>query len=264
MYSKLNLVKTKYGENMKHEINVSPEYHTNLVDEMLNKKINTDKSITVSKSKLKENISSTIYFKDITDKDNFRLLKDKLKKELQKFILDTNKYLIIGLGNENSTFDSLGPKSVQNILVTYHLKKYNLSQNFKLVAKFAPQVTSYTGLDNYKIIKSIQQKEHFDQIIIIDSLVSNNLDNIAKCIQINDIGIDSKNNYHLYQKSLNAKNLNCSVILIGIPTILETNHLNSIVTVKDLDFFLKRAGQLIGEVINELIHNYSFTNDVPL
>lgn len=250
---------------MKHSINLNGKFSTNLIDEITNKKINlTEKNIHVHQNNIEKLKATTIYFKDITDKDNYHELKEKLKKQLKKYINNVNKYLIIGLGNEDSTFDSLGPKTLKNILVTNHLKEYNLDKNFKLVCKFTPNVVANTGIDNYKLIKSIQTKEKAEQIIIIDSLISNNLDNLAKCIQITNTGVEKFNNYQLYKKSLNSKTLNTSVILIGVPTILETNHLNTIITVKDLDFFLKRISKLIGETLNELIHNYSFTNDVPL
>lgn len=249
---------------MKHTINLNGKFNTNMIDEITNKKIKQSNNISISNNSLNNERCTTIYFKDLTDKDNFLNLKQKFKQQLKKYLIKANKYLIIGLGNPNSTFDSLGPQTLKHILVTNHLKNYDLDKKFKLICKLTPNVTANTGIDNYNLIKSISKKEKPDQIIIIDSLISNNLENITKCIQISNHGIDKNNNYHLYKKSLNHKTLKCPVTLIGIPTILETDHLNSIVTVKDIDFFLKRASILIGESLNEVIHNYSFNSDVPL
>lgn len=249
---------------MKHELNINGKFSTNMIDEITNKKISiNNKDIVISNTNQEDKFTTTIYFKDITDKDNYNNLKSKLTNQLHKFINNVEKYLIIGLGNNKSTFDSLGPIALENVLVTNHLKNYNLDKKFKLVSKFIPNVTANTGIDNYDLIKSICKKEKPSQIIIIDSLISNNLNNITKCIQITNVGIDKNNNYHLYKKSLNEKNLKCPTIVIGIPTILETDQDNIIVTTKDIDFFIKRAGQLIGETLNEIIHNYSFTKDVP-
>ena len=51
-----------------------------------------------------------------------KVLSDELKKLLMHMnILSGDKCLIIGLGNANSTPDSLGPKVSENIIVTKHL-----------------------------------------------------------------------------------------------------------------------------------------------
>lgn len=249
---------------MKHEINLNGKFNTNMIDEIKEKKICYNENIYVSRTKDKEEKYSTIYFKDLTDKDNYKSLKDKFKQELKKYLLKTKSYLIIGLGNNNSNMDSLGPKTLNNILVTNHLKWYGLDKKFKLVSKITPDVETKTGLDTYKLIKSIIKNEKPNQIIIIDSLITNNLNNITKCIQISNTGINLKNNDHLYKKSLTEKNLKIPIVLIGIPTIIETDQLNIIISTKDIDQFIKKSSQLIGESINEIIHGFSFTKDVPL
>lgn len=246
---------------MKHEINLNGKFNTNMIDEIHNKKVIIKKNICISRIKANENKYSTIYFNDLTDQTNYKLLKNKFKQELKKYLINCNSYLIIGIGNNHSNMDSLGPETLKNILVTNHLKQYGLDKKYKLVSKFYPDVESNTGINTYKLIKNTIKIESPQQIILIDSLITNNLNNITKCIQISNTGINLGN--HLYQKSLTKNNLKIPVILIGIPTILETDKLNIIITTKDIDKFIKKSSQLIGESINELIHNYSFTNDVP-
>lgn len=248
---------------MKHEINLNGKFNTNLIDEINNKKIKHTENIFISRTKNNDDKYSTIYFKDLTDHTNYKLLKEKFKNELKKYISKTNAYLIIGIGNKNSNMDSLGPETLNQILVTKHLKSYGLDKNFKLVSKFIPNVLSNTGIDTYKLIKNVIKIENPNQIIIIDSLISNNLDNITKCIQISNTGINLQNNDHLYKKSLTKKNLKVPITLIGIPTILETDQINIVITTKDIDNFIKKSSQLIGESINEIIHSVSFNKDVP-
>ena len=93
---------------------------------------------------------STIYFNDITDGNNYNNLKNIVKKELSKYIeVDSkNSYLIIGLGNSNSTPDSLGPKTINKILVTRYLyKDYNISSDYSNVAAYNPNVSGNTGIE---------------------------------------------------------------------------------------------------------------------
>lgn len=246
---------------MKHTINLNGKYRTNLLDELTDKKINLDfTNIKVSNNNYKDNKTTTIYFKDITDKDNYKMIKNKFKTILKKYIKG-NKFLIIGLGNSKITFDSLGPNTLNHILVTNHLKEY-LDKKFKLVSKFYPNVTSLTGIDNYNLVKKITNLEKPDMVIIIDSLIGSKMENITKCIQVSNFGLDKNINYHNYTKSLNAINLKCPVIIIGIPCILETDN-NLVVTTKDIDLTIEKSSKLIGESLNEVIHNYSFDIDTP-
>ena len=246
---------------MKHTINLNGKYRTNLLDELTDKKINLDfTNIKVSNNNYKDNKTTTIYFKDITDKDNYKVIKNKFKTILKKYIKG-NKFLIIGLGNSKITFDSLGPNTLNHILVTNHLKEY-LDKKFKLVSKFYPNVTSLTGIDNYNLVKKITNLETPDMVIIIDSLIGSKMENITKCIQVSNIGLDKNINYHNYTKSLNAINLKYPVIIIGIPCILETDN-NLVVTTKDIDLTIEKSSKLIGESLNEVIHNYSFDIDTP-
>lgn len=246
---------------MKHEINLNGKLNTNMIDEITNKKIKSNLNIYVSRYKENDDLYSTIYFKDLTDETNFKILKNKLKQELKKYILKTNNFLIIGIGNKNSNMDSLGPETLNHILVTKHLLKYNLDKKYKIVSKFVPDVETLTGIDTYKILKKIISIEKPNQIIIIDSLITNNLENITRCIQISNTGINLKYNSHLYEKSLTEKDLKVPVTLIGIPSILETDKSNIIITTKDIDMFIKKASFLIGKTLNEIIH--SETNEVP-
>lgn len=226
---------------MKHEINLNGKLSTNMIDEINNIKIDYNENIYISKT----NNSSTIYFKDITDENNYKIVKEKLKQELKNFILNTDNYLIIGLGNNNSNIDSLGPNTLNNIIVTNHLKQYGLDNKYKLVSKFYPNVTFNTGIKTDIIIKNLISSIKPNHIIIIDSLITNSLKNITKCIQITNTLLNSKIN-------LKTK---IPTLLIGIPTILQTDNDNIIITTKDIDIFISKASKLISESINEIIHN---------
>ena len=76
--------------------------------------------------KKKRGMYSTITFKDISDKDNFKKVEEVLIKVLTRF-LDKKKItmdkscLVVGLGNELSTPDALGPNVSDKILVTKYL-----------------------------------------------------------------------------------------------------------------------------------------------
>ena len=63
----------------------------------------------------------TILFNDATDKENCDRIEEIFIKVLNDFVGDNNNILVIGLGNDKSTPDSLGPKVIDNLIITRHL-----------------------------------------------------------------------------------------------------------------------------------------------
>ena len=132
----------------------------------------------------------TISYQDITDTTNYNNVLKVLDKELKRILKLTNikskdKCLIIGLGNNKSTPDSLGYEVLNNIIVTRHLDELNLmDKNYRSVAILEPNVIGNTGIDSYDIIVGVIKKIKPDFIIAIDSLAAINIDRIEKTIQI--------------------------------------------------------------------------------
>lgn len=63
-------------------------------------------------------------------------------------IKEDSSVLIIGLGNEKSTPDALGPKSLNHILVTRHLFKLgSVEDGYREVSILKPGVTGETGIE---------------------------------------------------------------------------------------------------------------------
>ena len=140
---------------------------------------------------------TTIFFEDITDKDNYNNVLNILIKELHKIINKTSlkkdySSLIIGLGNIKSTPDSLGPKVIENIIVTKHIYDYykSLEKGYKITEAFSPGVKGTTGIETSDIISSIIELEKPDLLIVIDALASDSIDRVCKTIQITDAGIN--------------------------------------------------------------------------
>lgn len=171
----------------------------------------------------------SISFDDITDKDNFKTIENTLVKELKLVLKDINikkedLVLIIGLGNSLSTPDSLGPKTLENVLVTSYL--YNLGEvdkSYQNTAIFKPEVTGTTGIETSTIIKSLIEKTNTKLVIFIDALASSSIDHLNKVIQITTKGISPGSGVGNNREELTTNTLNIPVIAIGIPTIVEAS-----------------------------------------
>lgn len=202
-------------------IQTQTKYENIIVDEI---KITEDKEDIFHK---KAGYYKTITFEDITDKDNYKKVEtvftNTLKKLLEELnIKESDKVLIIGLGNEESTPDSLGPKVINHILVTKHLFSLGeVEAGYRETSSFKPNVTGVTGIETKDIINTLVATTKPDFLIIIDALASSSIDRLNRTIQISDSGINPGSGVGNNRKELSKKTLGIPVIAIGIPTVVD-------------------------------------------
>lgn len=175
----------------------------------------------------KPGIYETISFEDITDKDNFKKVEDVFIKVFKEFlikldVIDKEKVLIIGLGNEKSTPDALGPLAIDNILVTRHLFKIGeVEEGYKNTSAFKPGVTVETGVETKDMITNLVKIVEPDFIIIIDALASSSIDRLNKTIQITSSGITPGSGVGNNREEISSDTMKVPVIAIGIPTVVD-------------------------------------------
>ena len=246
---------------MKHEIDLSKyKIRTDLAIESVpqNLKIKTKEidNIKISKLYIDEEISKqinkkignyiTIEFEDITDEYNKEKVKEIFIKELKQLLKDMNikkqdSCLIIGLGNRMSTPDSLGPKTIDNIIITNHLYKLGvLDDKYRRVSALNPGVMGTTGIETSDIIESISKKTNPEFIIVIDALASSSIERVNKTIQITDTGIHPGSGIGNSRKEISKDLLNIPVIAIGVPTTVD-------------------AVTIVSDTMNYLTKHYSYT-----
>ncbi len=199
----------------------------------------------------------TLSFDDVTDKENYNKVK-KYFTEIIKDILKLNNIsdeascLIIGLGNILSTPDSLGVKSLDNIIVTSHLFELgNVSAGMRRVSCFIPGVMANTGIESSKIIKAIINEIKPDFVIAIDALASRSIDRINKTIQITDTGIHPGSGIGNNRLEISKDTMDIPVIAIGVPTVV----MSSTIVYDTIDYLIKHIS-FIKE--NESINKLSF------
>lgn len=198
------------------------------------KKINNIEVTNVKIDKInelnkKEGDYITISFEDATDQTNRNNLEEVFSNELTNLlkltnIKNTDKCLIVGLGNINSTPDALGPLTVDKVLVTKYLfdiKEITVEKGYRNTSIITPGVTGNTGIESFDIISGIVEKTKPDFLIIIDALSSSSIERINKTIQMTNTGINPGSGVGNYRKELSKETLNIPVISIGIPTVIE-------------------------------------------
>lgn len=176
----------------------------------------------------KEGIYTTIFFKDITDntnnKDVLNVFIRELKYILEQENFDINKnILVVGLGNDKSTPDSLGVKSAEKIIVTRHIKEIigSLEEGYSNTAVFIPGVMGTTGIESSDLLNKVKDLINPDMIIVIDALASDSIDRVCKTIQITNTGINPGSGIGNKRKEISKETLNIPVIAIGVPMVVD-------------------------------------------
>lgn len=156
-----------------------------------------------------------------------------------KNLLD-KKAMVIGLGNINVTPDSLGPYTLDNIIVTRHLFSNNIiNEGYSEVSGYSPGVMGTTGIETSDIVGGIFEKVNPDFVIVVDALASLDSNRVNKTIQITDTGISPGSGVGNKRKEISSKSLNVPVIAIGVPTVVDAVTLTNDVLDKVLIYLKK-------------------------
>ena len=169
----------------------------------------------------------TIEFDDVTDHTNKKNLEQVFTEELKLLlekenIKEKDMGLIIGLGNENSTPDSLGPVTLSHVLVTNHLFMYgDVEKGFRPTISFLPRVTGETGIETSELVKSVMKETKPNFVIVIDALASKSIERLGHTIQITDTGIHPGSGIGNERKEISREVFHIPVIAIGVPTVVD-------------------------------------------
>lgn len=190
----------------------------------------------------------TVEFDDITDTDNFNKVNEVVLREIKK-LLDRMKLpndyscLVVGLGNEKSTPDALGPQVIDQILVTNHIYELGqLGDGYRRISAFSPGVKGQTGIETSVIIKSIIDRVKPDLVVVIDSLASQAINRVNKTIQITNTGIHPGSGIGNSRQEISEETLNIPVLAIGIPTVVD-------------------ATVIVADTINYMYKHYAFMKE---
>ena len=94
--------------------------------------------------------------------------------------------LVAGVGNRQITSDSLGPETIDRLIVTRHL--YDDGQK-KGISAIAPGVMGQTGMEAQEVLYGIVSATKPDCVLVIDALMAREADRLCTTVHITDSGI---------------------------------------------------------------------------
>lgn len=235
---------------------------TDLVSEKNSAKYDFN-NVNVSETKIQNELYHLIYYPNMNSKKD---IKKVLAHEIDFFLMNANiknynHIFIAGLGNDNHTADSVGPKTLKKIKVNAYLEKLDIKLNHKITA-LEPGVLSETGIETGKIIKSIVDDIKPDLIILIDSFITESIDYLNHTIEISNYGLNAGSGIRGLNDVINSKLLGVPVIVIGVATAIEIkinskkkdNSFAYLLSTNDVDIYVKEISSIIGESINQALH----------
>lgn len=146
--------------------------------------------------------------------------------------------LVVGLGNSQVTPDSLGPKTIEKVLVTRHLKENlpgSISSDVRSVSALSPGVMGVTGIETLEVIKGLTDTINPQLIIAIDALAARKVSRVNTTIQLCDTGVAPGGGVGNKRSKLDKQSLGVPVIAIGVPTVVDAATLANDTIEKMLD-----------------------------
>lgn len=157
--------------------------------------------------------------------------------------------LVVGLGNRMVTPDALGPKTVDNVLVTRHLINElpdETDERLSSVCCLAPGVLGITGIETMESVRAIVQTVKPKAIICIDALSARSIKRVGVSIQLSDAGIQPGSGVGNHRRALTQEALGVPVIAIGMPTVVYAS------TIARDALYMMSEGDIDEETLNNI------------
>lgn len=166
---------------------------------------------------------------DSQDEDYHREISIELARIIKRLLPEnrnTFSVLVAGLGNREVTPDALGPRVVDNMMITRHvLKEFGKyafgEQEVNAVSGIVPGVMAQTGMESQEIIRGVIEQTKPDVMIAIDALAARSTRRLSRTIQITDTGINPGSGVGNHRHGLSKETVGIPVIAIGVPTVVD-------------------------------------------
>lgn len=162
------------------------------------------------------------------DEDYHREISAEIARHLKQIIdlYHEKSILVVGLGNQAITADSLGPHVVENLHMTRHIiREYGLKSlgrdTMHRISGIVPGVMAQTGMETSEIVQGIVSETKPDVVIAVDALAARSVRRLSRTVQITDTGIHPGSGVENHRIGLTEENLQVKVIGIGVPTVVD-------------------------------------------
>lgn len=163
------------------------------------------------------------------DEDYHREISECISKELLSMLPKKEEglsVLVVGLGNREVTADALGPRVLDNLMITRHImrtygKAAYENKCVNEISSIEPGVMAKTGMETAEIVKGVVEETQPDVVVVIDALAARSTKRLNRTIQISNAGIQPGSGVGNHRNALTEESLGRTVIAIGVPTVVD-------------------------------------------
>jgi spore protease len=179
-----------------------------------------------------------------------------LTRAVTQLLPDKNhrRTLVVGLGNENITPDSLGVRAAGKVLATAHFTGHDEFEELGLqeVYVMQPGVMAQTGLETAEYVRLIAKAINPDCLVVIDSLACSERKRLGRTIQVTDTGISPGSGVKNERKEFSQVVFGVPVIAVGVPTVIDMN--NDMLVPRDIDVIVNHFARVISGAVNRALN----------
>lgn len=205
----------------------------------------------------------------------------RLGKEVASMVPKTGPVLVVGLGNGAVTPDAVGPRTLENLVVTRHLGKH--FPQLRSVSAIAPGVLGVTGLESVEVVRGVVERSKPCCVVAVDALAARRMERICTTVQLSDTGITPGSGVGNRRAAFDRETLGVPVVAVGVPTVVtvptlledvfaekQRNDMNNetkcdpsmVVTPRDIDAHISRISRFLGYGISLGLHRNMSVEDV--
>lgn len=204
----------------------------------------------------------------------------QLGRVVASMVPEKGAVLVAGLGNSAITPDALGPKALEHLVVTRHLRK-GFAQ-LRAVSAIAPGVLGTTGLESVEVVRGIVERAQPKCVVVVDALAARRLERVCTTVQLSDTGLEPGSGVKNRRAAFTAETLGVPVIALGVPTVVDAATLledtvcecggavgsaplcdpTMVVSPKDIDARVARMARLVGFGLSLGLHGSLTMEDV--
>lgn len=173
---------------------------------------------------------------------------------LEPLLPEEGPTLVAGLGNPAMTPDALGPRCMDHLLITRHLK--NVLPQLRETAALSGGVLGTTGLEAAEWVQGVAEHMKPAAVIVVDALAARSLDRLCQSIQISDTGLVPGSGVGNHRMALNRETLGVPVVSVGVPTVVSLETIIHDLT-GDCGYLPRKGFFLTPDAIDEKIKKLS-------
>lgn len=134
------------------------------------------------------------------------------------------RIVIAGIGSRRITADSIGPKTIDRIIVTRGLENTEFIGDgcFGNVCAVCTDVFGVTGIESAELIEGIARVLEPALIVVIDALATTKLSRLCKTVQISDTSLVPGGGVGNTRERISSDRMEIPMVSVGVPTVIDT------------------------------------------